>query len=70
MTVHRFADQLLHTQPAYAAAATSAFMPCPVFTLFSPTHQAFVEQVYRVAAEHTREQLQPKREFPPAFSPN
>jgi hypothetical protein len=71
MVAHRFAEQLRQTQPAFAALATTAgFVPCPVFALFSPTQQTQVSEVYRIAAELTREQLRPKRAFAPAFSRN
>ena len=70
MVVHRFAEQLRQTQPAFAAVASSAFVPCPMFALFTPNHQAYVTEIYRLAAEQTREQLQPKRSYAPAFSHN
>jgi hypothetical protein len=73
MVAHRFAEQLRQTQPAFACVAgatTTAFVPCPMFAFFSPAHQAFVSEVYRLAAEQTREQLRPKRDFAPAFSRN
>ncbi len=71
MVAHRFAEQLRQTQPAYVAVATTAaFVPCPVFALFGPMQQAQVTEIYRIAAELTREQLRPKRAFAPAFSRN
>jgi len=68
MVTHRFAEQLRQTQPAFAA--TTAFVPCPVFALFAPAQQAAVSEIYRIAAEQTREQLRPKQAFAPAFSLN
>jgi hypothetical protein len=70
MVTHRFAEQLRHTEPAFAALANSAFVPCPVVALFSPVQMAYVGEVYRIAAERTREQLRPQRSFAPAFSRN
>lgn len=71
MVAHRFAEQIRNTQPAFAVVATTAaFVPCPMFALFTPTHQAHIAEVYRIAAEQTRNQLRPKRTAIPAFSRN
>lgn len=70
MVAHRFTEQLRVTEPAFAAVATTPFVPCPMFALFSPMQQAQVTEVYRIAAELTREQLRPTRPFAPAFSRN
>jgi len=71
MLVHRFREQLRSILPATAEAAPfgAAFVPCPVATLLAPSQVALAQEVYRRAAELTREQL---RETPrlPAFSMN
>ena len=68
MVLHRFQEQLRETQPAFAAA-DSSFVACPV-SMFPVAQQAQILEVYRIAAELTREQLKPKRSFALAFSRN
>ncbi|QEL15030.1 hypothetical protein PX52LOC_01935 [Limnoglobus roseus] len=68
MISHRFRDQLDLEQAANRLASPMAFVPCPMFQSFSSAHQTQVQEVYRLAAEMTREQLQPVRY--PQFSMN
>ena len=72
MTVHRFREQLRATQltPAFAGSADCAFVPCPMFASMPAAQQLQVQEIYRIAAERTREQLQPRRSLLPAFSLN
>jgi hypothetical protein len=46
---------------ANPAARAHSFMPCPVFQTFSPAQQTAILEIYRIAAERTRDQLQPRR---------
>lgn len=72
MSAHRLRDHFLTVRPVFAApdAHTVAFVPCPLFASFSASQQCMVQEVYRVAAERTREQMRPKRNRMPAFSVN
>lgn len=72
MTSHRFQEQLRDTfrQPVSTGLMPSSFVQCPVFALLPISHQAQVQEIYRVAAELTREQLAPSRRRVPAFSAN
>lgn len=71
MFTHRFREQLSRLQPAaVACGAACAFVPCPVFLTFTTAHQTQVQEIYRVAAERTREQLRPRRSRTPQFSLN
>jgi hypothetical protein len=49
-----------------------AFVPCPVFGFWPAAQQSWVQEVYRLAAEQTRQQLEPPpvRFRWPAFSLN
>jgi hypothetical protein len=67
MLIHRFRDQLRDLQ---AASSESSFVPCPMFPAFTGQQKAMVQEVYRLAAELTREQLQPNRRRLPEFSIN
>jgi hypothetical protein len=58
MLEHRFQHLL---EPAETPVA---FVPCPLVSLCPPAQQSFVQAVYQLAAERTREQLTPPR---PAF---
>ena len=74
MAEHRFRDQLAQFRPALALVPAiggiSAFVPCPMFAMFTSMQQAQIQEVYRVAAERTREQLRPKPSRIPQFSLN
>ena len=74
MFTHRFREQLSRLHPAApvasAAEAVCAFVPCPVFHTFTAVHQTQLQEIYRVAAERTREQLRPRRSRTPQFSRN
>ena len=63
MPEHRFRD-CFETQDTESPVC--AFVPCPM-PLMAP---AYVQEVYRIAAERTREQLQPKRSRNLEFSLN
>jgi len=69
MLVHRFREQLrLASSPASTAGQACAFVPCPMFALMPASQQARVQEIYRLAAELTQEQLAPPRI--PEFSLN
>jgi hypothetical protein len=54
MSTHRFQDAL--TEPTSTALASS-FVFCPV----AAEQLAAIQEIYRIAAELTREQMQPSR---------
>jgi hypothetical protein len=71
---HRFRDQESPAQvdlgvPAMCGAGMT-FLPCPMFQAFTPAHQAQIQEIYRVAAERTREQLRPRPSRIPQLSLN
>lgn len=72
MLTHRFQD--LVSSAAVATPVTPmecAFVLCPVAALIPLAQIAQVQEIYRIAAERTREQLQPRRPLRiPAFSRN
>lgn len=73
MSEHRFREHLLSSVASGAvvgAAMNCAFVPCPMFSGFSVSQQSQVQEIYRIAAERTREQLRRRRPFPPLFSAN
>lgn len=72
MSVHRFRDQIRQTQPnpAFAGALGCAFVPCPMFQACHPMQQVQIQEIYRLAAERTREQLRPTPSRIPQFSLN
>ena len=73
MFQHRFREQLQRSSVSAAfagAAAGCAFVPCPVFGAFSPAQQAQIQEVYRIAAERTRDQLRRQWWRRPQFSLN
>ena len=78
MFEHRFRDQLAQLNPSFAAvpamagACMGAFVPCPMFMAFGAAHQTQIQEVYRLAAERTREQLlqNRRRSRLPQFSRN
>jgi hypothetical protein len=49
---------------------TCAFVPCPMLSAFSCAQQAQIQEVYRIAAERTRDQLRRDRLRRPQFSLN
>ena len=69
MATHRFREYFGQPQVA-ASAVASAFMPCPVQAFLSPAQLVYAQEVYRIAAERTREQLRPRRTRPAEFSAN
>src|SRR5262245_12426972 len=73
MQQHRFRDLVEIQQPAGVAPGTgsAAFVPFPLGSLMPHHQQAQVVEIYRVAAERTREQLaQPRPSRRPQFSVN
>ena len=73
MLTHRFRDffRTPSAIPAEAASAECAFVPCPMMHAFSSTQLAQIQEIYRIAAEQTRMQLQPRRTRGiPSFSRN
>jgi hypothetical protein len=73
MLAHRFQDLVPSAAVATPALAPMecAFIPCPVAVLASAAQIARVQEIYRLAAELTLEQLTPRRPFRiPAFSRN
>ena len=72
MLQNRISEFFPTTAPATFTPMMSfcAFIPCPVMFAV-PMQQTQVLEIYRVAAERTREQLQPrKRAGIPQFSVN
>ncbi len=70
MLEHRFAELVASSGSVLAASESGAFLPCPLAT-FAPTQASHIQEIYRLAAERTREQLQPRRSFRiPSFSRN
>lgn len=73
MHAHRFQEQLSRL-PATArfvgSMACGAFVSCPVFGAFSAAQQSQIQEVYRIAAERTREQLRRQWSRRPQFSLN
>jgi hypothetical protein len=71
MFTHRFRAHLTQPSPAFVGAcAGCAFVPYPASGIFSSTHQMHVQEVYRIAAERTREQLRRRWSRRPQFSAN
>jgi hypothetical protein len=73
MFEHRFRELITEPIVANMSFAAMAFVPCPcpLMATFTPTHQAFVADVYRIAREMTETQLRKKaRPRVPAFSIN
>lgn len=72
MLEHRFREHL-QSRPVVAVGGVGmgcAFVPCPAFSTFTPAQQTQVQEIYRIAAERTREQLRPSHPYPPQFSLN
>ena len=72
MLAHRFRDQLDSWVGATAPVNQTAvaFVPCPMFQMLASCQQAQIQEIYRIAAERTREQLRPIRSYLPQFSVN
>jgi|GEM_PF-2338643 len=77
MLTHRFREQLESRLPSTTETAETAeagvccaFVPCPMFQTFSTVQQTQVQEIYRIAAERTREQLRRARLRLPQFSLN
>lgn len=68
MYEHRFREYF-ESQASAATAMSSAFVPCPMLA-FGAAQAQYIQQVYAIAAERTREQLQPKRRPAWEFSLN
>jgi len=62
MLTHRFRDFFYTPSETLTVAATAcAFVPCPMMHAFSMPQLAQIQEIYRIAAEQTRAQLQPRR---------
>ncbi len=72
MSAHRFREHLRSVPQVSGSDVPlgGGFVPCPMFHAFSAAQQAQVVELYRVAAERTREQLRAKRNWLPQFSAN
>jgi hypothetical protein len=70
MFEHRFRELLIPTPAAFAPVFPCAFVSCPMMAAFTPAHQAQIQEIYRIAAELTREQLRPRPSRIPQFSLN
>jgi hypothetical protein len=72
MLTHRFRDFFRTSPVAPAEEPTAcAFVPCPMLHAFSSAQLAQIQEIYRLAAEQTRVQLQPRRTRGiPSFSRN
>ena len=73
MFTHRFREQLpplAATGAFLGVGACCAFVSCPAFGGFSVAQQAQIQEIYRVAAERTREQMRQRRSRFPQFSVN
>ncbi|VTS00953.1 hypothetical protein [Tuwongella immobilis] len=71
MLTHRFREHL-HVLPGNISVGMSmpAFVPCPMFAMFSAGQQSTIQAIYQMAAEQTRQQLQPRRIRRAEFSRN
>jgi len=72
MLRHRFQEYLNETAASFSPAPdNAAFVPFSLGTGFSPGQQAQIMEIYRIAAERTREQLASRSRFRiPQFSVN
>lgn len=68
LPVHRFRDQI-RLNPA-ASTVEAAFVPCPMYASMPASQQDRVQEIYRRAAELTREHFRLQRAWRPAFSLN
>jgi hypothetical protein len=75
MSAHRFREHLENStensaSPFTGVGVTCAFVPCPVLAGFSSVQQAQIQEIYRIAAERTRDQLRRSWAKRPQFSLN
>jgi hypothetical protein len=72
MFAHRFRDHLRtpSTDLEIGVGPACAFVPCPVFHQFNATQQTQIQDIYRIAAERTQEQLRRESIRRPQFSLN
>lgn len=63
MSTHRFRNQLRQSefQPALAGSVDAAFVPCQLFASMPASQQGHVQEIYRRAAEMTREHFRLER---------
>ncbi|WP_020472715.1 hypothetical protein [Zavarzinella formosa] len=57
MLEHRFREYFRSSSVTIAAPVACAFVPCPMFQMFGMAQQSRIQEIYRLAAEQTREQL-------------
>ena len=71
MSAHRFQKRLTAAAESESniAFASPAFVPFPSFPA-AILHVSNIQEIYRLAAERTREQLKPQRSREPRFSLN
>jgi hypothetical protein len=72
MVANRIQEQLEQLFPArvqLGSTVSDAFVPCPMFGLITSQQQSQIVEIYKLAAEQTRKQLQPTRRIP-EFSVN
>lgn len=70
MLTHRFQSHVSNRLPTPVGVSVNcAFVPCPMFHTFPAMQQAQVQEIYRIAAEKTRQQLR-RRSRLPQFSQN
>lgn len=68
LLVHRFRDQL---RPVVASPSVdAAFIPCPMYASMPAGQQDQIQEIYRRAAELTREHFRLQRAWRPVFSLN
>lgn len=73
MLEHRFRSLVQSTSAVAVAAGPMgcSFVPCPAFHAFAADRQAQIAEIYRLAAERTRDQLEAKsRPWLLSFSAN
>lgn len=75
MLTHRFQDLLSaletpHSNSLFLGMPAAAFVPCPIAVFAPVAFQPNIAEIYRIAAEQTREQLKPKRSREVQFSMN
>lgn len=59
MTTHRFSELVGTIPAANRLAEACAFVPCPMFQTLPSAQQERIQEIYRIAAEQTREQMKP-----------
>jgi len=65
MQRHRFTNAVAALEPSLTASGftSAAFVPLPIGFLVPANYHVQVAEIYRVAAECTREQLAPRSRF-------